>query len=292
MQSTCWQETRSIALPAVQLLIVVSRSLKGQTLFCPICLIQLVSLKPWSALRFIHLAVIYSSPLVPKFAVLVMSVSSTSKALVLAPAFRVSSSVFIPLVEISVYVLYAFYCRSVCSGCSVRGLKRDYQNTFCDQMTLRIPTAVFWKTYFTIWVFQVIIISLVLKKPHDLKGNLSLWEGHLFFSIITGELWVWQKIQVYLPKRLMATACLPKTETLPELCLLTWGMKVCMPLYALNVSPDLLKILCTCLARSSLVTPLIADNPAAPSRLTRTAVRLGFLLLLLLSHSSLNCLLC
>lgn len=75
----------------VQISVVVSRSLKGQTFFCPACLMQPVSLKHSSAFGFIHLTVVDPSPLVAKFAVLVMSVSTTSKALVCAPAFKEST---------------------------------------------------------------------------------------------------------------------------------------------------------------------------------------------------------
>lgn len=95
-----------------QISVGVSRSLTGQTCFCPACLTQPVSLKRSSAFCFIHLPVVDPRPLVTKLAVLVMSGSTTSKALVCAPAFRESTGQLIPLVK----VLSAFCCSSVCRG--------------------------------------------------------------------------------------------------------------------------------------------------------------------------------
>lgn len=91
--------------------VVVNRSLKRQTFFCPVCLIQLASLKHPSAFCFIHVTIVDPSPLVPNLAVLVMSVSTTSKALVFFPASGVNWSVFVPLDKVSVYILYVFQCR-------------------------------------------------------------------------------------------------------------------------------------------------------------------------------------
>lgn len=81
----------------------VNRSLKRQTSFCPVCLTQLVSLKHPSAFHLIHVTVVDPSPLVPNLALLVMSISITSKALVFFPASRINGLAFIPLFKVSVY---------------------------------------------------------------------------------------------------------------------------------------------------------------------------------------------
>lgn len=94
----------------------VDRSLKRQTSLCPGCLTQLLSLKHPSAFHLIHVTVVDPRSLVPNLALLVMSISITSKALVFFCASRINGLAFILLFRVSLYIPYALCCRTVSRG--------------------------------------------------------------------------------------------------------------------------------------------------------------------------------